>query len=62
MTRTNKTAFHFDWVKGGQKVRKLSRSFNTLEEANQFAEGKQVTDIYRHKGRFRVEWIKTEQI
>lgn len=38
--------------------RTLHRSFATLEEANRFAAGKSVNDIYRSKGKFVVEWIK----
>lgn len=53
-----KTAYRFDWVNGFTKVKVLSRSFDTLEEANRFAEGKQSTDVYKSKGRFKVEWVK----
>ena len=42
--------------------RTLSRSFDTLEEANRFAEGKAVTDIYRAHGRFKVEWEQTKRV
>ena len=38
--------------------RTLHRSFGTLEDANRFAEGKNVRDIYRSKGKYVVEWIK----
>lgn len=58
----NKTAYYHDWAKGHYKVRTLSRSFDTLEAAERFSEGKQVTDIYRKKGRYTVEWTKEEQI
>ena len=59
MGRMNKTA-HYGGYSGEPftKVRTLSRSFQTLEAAQKFAEGKQVIDIYRNKGRFVVEWIK----
>lgn len=56
---THKTAVRHDWEKGYYKVRNLTRSFETLEQANAFADGKQVVDIYRSKGRFVVEWQKT---
>ena len=39
-------------------VRTLSRSFDTLEEAKKFAEGKDTVDIYKSKGRYKVEWLK----
>ena len=42
--------------------RTLSRSFDTLEEAQKFAEGKAVTDIYKSKGRFKVEWEKVKRV
>lgn len=58
----NKTTIRFDWETGDTKVRRLIRSFETLDEAKRFAEGKQVSDIFRSKGRFVVEWIKTEKI
>lgn len=53
-----KTVHGFDWEQGYYKKRTLSRSFDKLEEANKFAEGKTVTDIYRANGRYRVEYIK----
>lgn len=58
----NKTTIRFDWETGDTKVRRLTRSFETLDEAKRFAEGKKVSDIFRSKGRFVVEWIKTEKI
>ena len=42
--------------------RTLSRSFDTLEEAQKFAEGKNVMDIYRAHGRFKVEWEQVKRI
>ena len=45
----------------------LHRSFDTLEAAQKFAEkstaeGKTVIDIYRAKGRFKVEYWKTVRV
>ena len=57
MARFNKTAYYGGY--GGEplrKVRTLSRSFDTLEAAQKFAEGTRVTDIYRANGKFKVEW------
>lgn len=54
----NKTTYQFDWTTGYTKTRRLSRSFDTLEEATAFAEGKVVVDIYKSKGRYKVEWLK----
>lgn len=54
----NHTIHRFDWQNGHTKERRLSRSFDTLDEAQRFAEGKRVTDIYRKHGRYTVEWIK----
>ena len=63
MARMNKTAFRDGYgYEPLKKVQTLSRSFDTLEEANKFAEGKQVTDIYRAAGRFKVEWLKTTEV
>ena len=42
--------------------RTLSRSFDTLEAAQKFAEGKDVRDIYRAHGRYKVEWVKTTRV
>lgn len=42
--------------------RTLSRSFDTLEAAQKFAEGKDVRDIYRAHGRFKVEWEHTKRV
>lgn len=55
----NKTIIKFDWQNGYTKSRRLSRSFTTLEEAKRFAEGKPQVDIYKSKGLFKVEWVKT---
>lgn len=54
---TMKTTFRFDWENGYTKCRRLSRSFDTLEEAKHFSTGKQNADIYKSKGRYKVEWI-----
>lgn len=54
-----KTRYRFDWTNGDYIERTLSRSFDTLEEAEQFSTGKDVRDIYKSKGRYKVEWIKT---
>lgn len=40
-------------------VRTLTRSFDTLEAAQRFANGKDVNDIFRRKGKYVVEWFKT---
>ena len=40
----------------------LHRSFDTLEAAQRFAHGKDVVDIYRSKGRFKVEYYKTKRV
>ena len=40
----------------------LSRSFDTLEQAKAFAEGKDVRDIYKAHGRFKVEYVKTKRV
>lgn len=53
-----KTTYRFDWENGYTKARRLSRSFDTIEEANQFAKGKPNADIYKTKGRYKVEWVK----
>lgn len=55
----NKTTTRFNWQHGHTRRRVLSRSFPTKEQAEQFAAGKQVIDIYIIKGnRYKVEWIK----
>lgn len=54
----NKTSYKFDWNNGYTKVRKLTRSFDTIEEAMLFADGKLNTDIYKSKGKYTVEWTK----
>lgn len=63
MGRMYKTA-HYDGIGGAEpkKIRELSRSFDTLEAAQKFAEGKNVFDICRSKGRFKVIWYKTATI
>lgn len=39
-------------------MRELSKSFDTLEDAERFASGKNVLDIFRSKGKYKVLWIK----
>lgn len=53
-----KTTYRHDWKNGYTIARRLSRSFNTLEEAMRFAKGKTNTDIYVSKGRYKVDWLK----
>lgn len=53
-----KTKYRFNWEDGHTKERSLSRSFDTLDEARAFADGKKTVDIYLSKGRYKVEWIK----
>ena len=53
-----KTLHRFDWERGNYTVIRLSRSFDTLEDAQKFANGKTCVDIYKSKGRYRVEWLK----
>ena len=60
MARVNKTTYRHDWVNGHYKQRSLTRSFETMDEAERFAEGKDVVDIYRRKGKYTVEWMKKE--
>ena len=50
--------YYFDRNVGYQKIRKLSYSFDTLEEAQAFANGKENTDIFISKNRYKVTWIK----
>ena len=60
MGRINKTG-HYGGVGGvvPHKIRELSRSFDTLEAAQKFSEGKNVFDICKSKGRYKVIWFKT---
>ena len=53
-----KTTHRFDWQNGFTKCRRLSRSFNTQEQAERFAEGKLNAEIYKSRGKYKVEWIK----
>lgn len=53
-----KTIHVFDWENGSTIRRQLSRSFDTLEDAMKFAENKLNAEIYRSKGRYKVEWTK----
>lgn len=62
MGRINKTAHYSGWGVTPCKRRELSRSFDTLEAAQKFAEGKNVFDICKSKGRFKVIWIKTIEV
>ena len=57
-----KTTHRFDWVNGYTTAKRLSRSFNTIEEAVAFAEGRQAADIYKSKGKYKVEWIKVKGV
>ena len=54
-----KTTHGFDWKVGHYKTRTLSRSFDTLEEAETFSADKKTLDIYKSNGRYKVEWLKT---
>ena len=54
----SKTTYRFDWENGYTIVKRLSRSFDSLDEAARFAEGKLDSGIYLSKGRYKVEWIK----
>lgn len=53
-----KTTQRFDWKDGYIITRQLTRSFDTMEQARRFAEGKHVTDMYVSNGRYKVEWLK----
>ena len=53
-----KTVNCFDLEHGYYTRKVLTRSFQTLEAAEKFAEGKDVRDIYRNKGKYVVEWVK----
>ena len=54
-----KTVRGFDWERGSYTRKVLTRSFQTFEAAEKFAECKDVRDIYRNKGKYVVEWFKT---
>ena len=56
--RFNKTVNGFSWDRGYYTDRTLTRSFQTLEAAQKFADGKDVRDIFRKDGKFVVEWVK----
>lgn len=60
--KMKKTTIKFDWSEGYVKTRILSRSFETLQEAEKFAQGKDIMDIYISKGKYKVEWIKKSVI
>lgn len=53
-----RTSHGFSWKEGSYKLRELTRSFDTLEEAERFAVGKTDTDIFMSNGRYKVKWIK----
>lgn len=53
-----KTLYRFTWDTGNTIRRELSRSFDTLDEAQKFARGKQNSDVYVSKGRYKVTWCK----
>lgn len=55
----SKTTHRFDWSNGYTTAKRLRRSFDTLEAATAFADGKATIDIYKSKGRYTVEWVKT---
>lgn len=55
-----KTRYMFDYEHGYTIVKQLSRSFDTMQEALSFANGKNVLDIYKSKGRYKVEWVKVK--
>lgn len=55
---THKTTFRDCSLDGFTKRQTLTRSFDTLEAAQKFAEGKNTLDIFRAKGRFKVQWVK----
>lgn len=56
--KMSKTKHGFSWEKGYFKLRELTRSFDTLEEAKRFADGKNDTDIFISNGRYKVKWVK----
>ena len=58
----HKTVRGFNWSEGHYVKRTLSRSFDTLEAAQKFAENKDAEDIFRSKGRFVVRWVKTTHL
>lgn len=55
----NRTA-HYGGIGGGPQhmIRTLTRSFDTLEAAQKFAEGKRGADVFKRRGRYAVEWQK----
>ncbi len=55
----SETRNRFSWLDGWTTEKTLSRSFGTLAEAEAFSRGKNVVDIYRTLGKFKVEWLKT---
>ena len=55
---SDKVYVGFNWNDGDYIEKVLSKSFTTLEQAKEFAENKDVVDIYRFKGKYRVEWKK----
>ena len=60
---TQKTYFRGGYGgKPTEMVRTLTRSFDTLEDANKFSEGKAVRDIFTKNGRFVVEWVKVTKV
>ena len=42
--------------------RTIHRSFDTLEAAQAFVDGKDTVDIYRVHGRYKVEYVQTKRI
>ena len=49
-------------IDGHTERKVLTRSFETLEAAQKFAEGRFVHDIYKRNGRFAVEYEKTTRV
>lgn len=58
--RMRKSAVYSDLENGTRRIRELSRSFDTLADAQKFADGKSVVDIIITKnGKYKVIWVKT---
>ena len=55
-----KIRYRHDWERGHMIEKTLSRSFDTIQDAQSFADGKNVIDIYKSNGRYKVEWVKTK--
>lgn len=48
----------FSWERGAEKIRRLTRSFDTLSEAERFAANKLNSEIYKSRGKYVVAWTK----